>query len=154
MLRYLALIALLAAACPAPAYAQSSIDNFSDCPEVAGLPGSAGTQTVAAPGDKACFDFDSDVSAGFESGGVFVMNGPATICLDPDLNGTGGSAVVDIQRCVTEAVGDATCSDTGAADLTLSSSNTCAAVHRGTWRLEVTTPPSGTEDARVEIRRY
>lgn len=154
MLRLLVLLALLAAACPAPAYAQSSIDGFSNCPAVADLPGSAGTSTVRAPDDRACFDFDSDVSPGDESGGLYVLNGPAYLCLDADLNGTGGSAVVEVQHCITEEVSDATCSDTGDANLTLSTSNTCAAVRRGTYRLEIETAPSGTEDARVETRRY
>ena len=149
----LSALALFAAACPAPAYAQSTANDFTDCPRVADLPGNVVTGSVGGPDSSdRCFDFDSGLSPA-TSGLLRVGVTPASFCLDPDLNasGTSGAAVVSVERCDGDVAADNTCIPIG---VTLSGSDPCAALSKANYRLNVTTLPTGTEDARVRAGGY
>lgn len=145
-------ILFMALLCTSVAYAQTSQNGFTDCKSPVSSASIVGAASLKAErGRKLCFDFDSGF--GTASSSSFVVSADAAkICLDPDRGGTGGAAIVDIQVCPTsDPAGDNTCADTG---LTLNGSNPCEAVVRGSYRYEVTTAPTGTQDAQITAEGY
>lgn len=140
-----------------PALAQQSIDDFvSPCSVVGDLPLAAGSEATnrgIGGGEVLCYEFDSGHGVA-ASQRLFVRpTAAASICLDPDRRSSGatGAAVVDVQWCGPDGATANACLDTG---LVLTGANSCEAVQWGSYRFNVTTAPTGTEDAVIVIRGY
>lgn len=140
---------VLALLLAAPGWAQTSPDVLTNC---AGSAVDATHRTVGSSG-ALCLEFDSGIGTGGTAGFRVQPGNAATLCLDPDRNssGTTGAAVVSVEVCPLDPPGDNGCIATG---LVLSGTNPCEAVISGRYRFNVTTAPTGTQDAVVAVRGY
>ncbi len=150
-MKWLVLLSLIFAV---PAFAQSSIDGWTDC-STAAVNVTSGDVVVnprVGIGAQICFEFDNDHATGTSA--IFVVDSSAAaVCLVQDRGGTGGAAVVALEACPGK---DAVSANICAVIVTTFTDDACQAVAGGgsRYRLDVTTEVAGTENAFVHVRGY
>ena len=137
------LVSLLLAS---PAFAQAA-NAWRQCGPIGSV-----TAKTASIGVNDCAQYEFDEAGGTTTAdsSFSILGNAASVCLDSNVAGTAGSAVVEIEACPSGVVSANTC---GAATV-LAAGLTCGAFTRGTYRIDVIIAVTVTEDATVTIRGY
>lgn len=104
---------------------------------------------VIGVGGQGCYEFDETLNTTTADTAFFLQAKSGSVCVDRDVNSTGGALVFELRSCPGNFTPDAnTCS---AVEATIST-DSCTAIKPGLYFINVTTAVIATQDAVIAIR--